>query len=73
MSTEAARIFNIPGGTLRPGHPADVVVLDPNRAWVVDPAKSFSKSRNTPFGGTKLKGSVEMTIVRGSIVFRIEN
>ncbi|HEV8125157.1 MAG TPA: dihydroorotase [Gemmatimonadales bacterium] len=70
MSTQAARIFNIPGGTLRTGHPADVVVLDPDRTWVVDPATSFSKSRNTPFAGTKLKGRVEMTIVRGSIVFR---
>ena len=70
MSTDAARIFNIPGGTLRPGSPADVVVLDPNHAWVVDPAKSFSKSRNTPFAGTKLKGRVEMTIVRGSIVYK---
>jgi dihydroorotase len=69
MSTEAARIFNIPGGTLRAGSPADVVVIDPDRAWVVDPAKSFSKSRNTPFGGTKLKGRVELTIVRGSVVF----
>jgi dihydroorotase len=70
MSTEAARIFNIPGGTLRTGHPADVVVLDPDRTWVVDPATSFSKSRNTPFAGTKLKGRVEMTIVRGAIVYK---
>jgi len=70
MSTEAARIFNIPGGTLRAGSAADVVVIDPDRTWVVDPAKSFSKSRNTPFGGTKLKGRVEMTIVRGTIVYK---
>ncbi|MEP7327097.1 MAG: dihydroorotase, partial [Gemmatimonadota bacterium] len=70
MSTEAARIFNIPGGSLRAGQPADVVVIDPNRTWVVDPAQSFSKSRNTPFGGTRLKGKVMMTIVRGSVVYR---
>jgi dihydroorotase-like cyclic amidohydrolase len=36
----------------------------------VDPAKSFSKSRNTPFAGTELAGRVGMTIVRGSVVFR---
>lgn len=70
MSTEAAKIFRLQGGTLRAGSPADVVVIDPNRKWTVDPAKSFSKSRNTPFAGTELVGRVEMTIVRGSVVYR---
>lgn len=70
MSTDAAKIFKLQGGTLRAGSPADVVVIDPNRKWTVDPAKSFSKSRNTPFAGTELVGRVEMTIVRGSVVFR---
>jgi dihydroorotase len=70
MSTEAAKIFKLQGGTLRSGSPADVVVIDPNRKWTVDPAKSYSKSRNTPFAGTELVGRIEMTIVRGSVVYR---
>ncbi|MEO8295216.1 MAG: dihydroorotase [Gemmatimonadota bacterium] len=69
MSTDAAKIFHLPGGTLRRGSVADVVVIDPDRSWVVQPEKSFSKSRNTPFAGAELKGRAELTIVRGTLVF----
>jgi dihydroorotase len=72
MSTMPARIFNLPGGTLAPGAPADVVIADPKAAWVVDPATFFSKSRNTPFGGRRLTGRAEVTIVRGHVVYQRE-
>jgi dihydroorotase len=70
MSSAPARIFNLPGGTLARGAGADVVVLDPTAEWVVDPDRFFSKSRNTPFGGRRLRGRAEATIVRGQVVFR---
>ena len=69
MSCTPARIFNLPGGTLAPGAPADVVVVDPAAAWTVRPEEFFSKSRNTPFGGRRLKGRADTTIVRGQVVF----
>jgi dihydroorotase len=69
MSTMPARIFNLPGGTLAPGAPADVVVVDPAAAWTVRPEEFLSKSRNTPFGGRRLKGRADTTIVRGQVVF----
>jgi dihydroorotase len=69
MSTEPARIFNLPGGTLAVGAPADVVVLDPARPWSVRPETFFSKSRNTPFGGRRLRGQADYTVVRGRVVF----
>jgi dihydroorotase len=69
MSAMPARIFNLPGGTLAPGASADVVVLDPTAAWTVRPEEFFSKSRNTPFAGRRLKGRAETTIVRGQVVF----
>jgi dihydroorotase len=72
MSTMPARIFNLPGGTLAPGSPADVTVIDPKAAWVVNPADFFSKSRNTPFGGRQLTGRAEATIVRGHVVYQRE-
>jgi dihydroorotase len=72
MSTDAARIFNLQGGTLKKGSVADVVVLDPDLVWTVRPEESFSKSRNTPFAGTELKGRAVCTIVRGSVVYRID-
>jgi dihydroorotase len=72
MSVTPARIFNLPGGSLAPGASADVVVLDPAAAWTVRPEDFFSKSRNTPFAGRRLKGRAETTIVRGQVVFTRE-
>lgn len=69
MSTEPARIFHLPAGTLRRGVAADVMVFDPEVRWVVDPAAFLSKSRNTPFGGWELAGKVERTLVGGVTVF----
>jgi dihydroorotase len=70
LSVAPARIFSLPGGSLAPGHPADVVILDPAARWVVDPNAFYSKSRNTPFGGRHLVGRAEVTIVRGQVVFQ---
>jgi dihydroorotase len=70
MSTTPARTFNLPGGTLATGAPADVVVLDPAVRWVVKPEAFFSKSRNTPFAGRTLTGRADLTIVRGMVAFQ---
>ena len=70
MSTTPARIFNLPGGTLAVGAPADVVVFDPAVEWEVRPDAFYSKSRNTPFAGRRLRGRAEATIVRGELVFQ---
>jgi len=68
MSTEPARIFGLQGGTLTPGVPGDVCVLDVRDAWTVDPARFHSKSRNTPFAGRTLMGRAVLTVVAGKIV-----
>ncbi len=70
MSTTPARIFGLPGGTLAVGAPADVVVFDPTAEWVVQPNAFYSKSRNTPFTGRRLRGRADLTIVGGEVVFR---
>jgi len=69
MSTRAAQVFRLPGGTLAVGAPADVTILDPEVEWTVVPNDFFSKSRNTPFSGRRLHGRAELTIVRGRVVF----
>jgi dihydroorotase len=69
MSTTPARIFRLPGGTLSTGAPADVVVLDPEARWTADPARFFSKSRNTPFGDVPLAGRADLTLVGGRVVY----
>jgi dihydroorotase len=69
MSCQPARAFNLPGGTLAEGSPADVTVFDPKEIWTVDPGAFRSKSSNTPFGGWELEGRPRMTIVEGRIVW----
>ncbi|MEK7701647.1 MAG: dihydroorotase [candidate division NC10 bacterium] len=68
LSRDPARLLNLPGGSLAPGAPADVTILDPDRELTVDPARFRSKSRNTPFGGFALTGGPWMTIVGGTVV-----
>ena len=70
LSTRPAEIAHLPAGTLAPGAAADVVVFDPAASWTVDPARFFSKSRNTPFAGRTLEGVVRWTIVGGAVVHR---
>jgi dihydroorotase len=69
MSCAPARAFDLPGGTLAVGSPADVTVFDPVARWTVDPKLFRSKSRNTPFAGWELEGRPRLTIVGGRVVF----
>jgi len=69
LSTGPARILGLPGGTLAPGSPADVTVLDLARRVTVDPARFASKGRHTPFAGWTLEGGPAATIVGGAVVW----
>jgi dihydroorotase len=68
MTVNPTRILNIKGGDLRVGMPADITIIDPNKAWVVDVNEFESKGRNCPFDGWRLKGQAVMTIVNGKVV-----
>jgi dihydroorotase len=72
LSTNPARIVRRPGGTLEIGAPADVVVIDPERRWTYDPAKGYSKSRNSPWAGQELVGRTIATLVGGVLVYDVE-
>ena len=69
MSTVPARIFGLAGGTLAVGAPADVVVFDPARRWVVRREELHSRSANTPFLNETLVGQAELTLVGGRVAF----
>jgi len=66
-----ACVFGLNAGRLDEGAPADITLLDPNREWVVDPARFASKGKNTPIAGTFLYGQVLMTFVGGACVYRL--
>lgn len=70
MSTSPARILGIPAGTLAEGANADLVLIDEQAEWTVDPGRLHGKSKNTPFKGMTLTGKVMTTICRGKIVYR---
>jgi dihydroorotase len=59
-------------GTLKPGVPADIIIFDPKKEWVVNPEEFASKGKNTPLAGAVLKGKVTATIFGGTIVYKDE-
>lgn len=68
FSTNPARIFKLPGGSLKAGAVADITILDPERTVKIDVSRSASKSRNSPFDGWELKGAPAVTIVGGRVL-----
>jgi dihydroorotase len=69
LTTGPAGILRIDKGHLSVGADADVTIVDPALEHEVDPARFYSRSRNTPFGGWKLRGRAVRTIVGGRTVF----
>lgn len=70
MSCNPARLLGIPHGTLGVGQLADVVLFDPEEAWIVDARQMRSKSKNSCFHGRRVKGRVKQTLVGGRVVYR---
>ncbi|WP_306028407.1 dihydroorotase [Stappia sp. MMSF_3263] len=68
MTCNPAHRLGLPGGCLAKGAPADIVVFDPDRPWVLDKARIRSRSKNTPFEDARFSGQVLQTIVAGRIV-----
>ena len=69
LSTRPAQLLGLPGGTLRPGAPADLIVVDMEVPWVVDPNELKSKCKNTPYDEARMQGRVVRTIVAGRTVY----
>lgn len=70
LTIKPASVFRLKGkGTLKKRSDADITIFDPKKAVTINMKDFLSKSRNTPFEGWKLKGSVTTTIVKGSIVY----
>ncbi|MDB5985336.1 MAG: dihydroorotase [Nevskia sp.] len=51
-----AQILGIAGGSLAKGAPADIVLIDPDQSWVLQPAQLLSAGRNTPFAAQRFSG-----------------
>ena len=73
LSAAPARLFNLPGGKLAKGAPADLVLFDADYAWRVDRDDLWSKTKNSPFDERPVQGLVMATIVGGRTIYRHDN
>jgi dihydroorotase len=69
LSTRPAKIFGLPGGTLKPGSDADLIIADLDTPWVVHEEDIVSRSKNTPFEGERFSGKILQTIVDGRTIY----
>ncbi len=68
MSTRPAEIFGLPGGTLKPGAPADIALIDLDEPWLVSRDSLLARSKNTPFEDARFSGRAIATYVGGQCV-----
>ncbi|EPD11373.1 dihydroorotase [Lacticaseibacillus paracasei subsp. paracasei Lpp48] len=69
MSTIPAEKFDLPGGHITVGGPADLTIMDLDTPYTIDPADWFSKGKNSPFVGDKVNGQTLYTISQGQIAY----
>lgn len=70
LSLNPAKRLGLAAGRLTVGATADLVLFDPDAPFVVDRFKLHSKSKNTPFDGTRMQGKVMRTFVAGREVYK---
>lgn len=70
MTWEPAKVFKLDAGTLNVGSAADIIVIDPDKEWIVDAKNFYTKGSHSPFIGRKLKGKAVMTFVDGKMMMR---
>ncbi|HWO56954.1 MAG TPA: dihydroorotase [bacterium] len=68
LTQRPAAAFHLDAGTIKPGAPADLVVIDPDAKWTVTADNLISKSKNSPFLGWELNGVVTAAVVDGRLV-----
>lgn len=71
MSANPASILGLRRGLLRPGYDADLVLVDPDATFTVDPESAdwHSRGKNTPLAGKTLEGVVLATFKGGRAVY----
>jgi dihydroorotase len=67
--TAGGALYGLPIPRIAPGEPANVVLVDLEREWVVGEGGYASRSSNCCFHGRTLSGAVELTLAAGSVVF----
>ncbi|MCM2399979.1 dihydroorotase [Rhizobium sp. S153] len=71
MSTRPAEIFGLDAGTLKPGAPADITLVDLDEPWLVSKDLLLSRSKNTPFEDARFSGRAVATYIAGKCVYSL--
>lgn len=69
ITSDPARILQLPCGRLDIGASADICIFDPAASWTVEAPKLASQGKHTPFLGKEIPGRVRFTLVGGRIAF----
>jgi dihydroorotase len=69
LTTGPARVVGLQAPRIADGARADLVLVDPEAKWTIEPDRLRTKSKNTPFLRREVQGRVAMTIVEGNVVF----
>jgi len=67
LTCRPAGVIDVEKGRIGAGDRADVTIIDPSAEWVIDAEAFYSKSRNCPYHGWKVKGKVMATLVAGEV------
>lgn len=68
LAIKPRNIFGLPVPQIEEGADAELTLFDPDQEWIFDKKTSKSKSRNTPFHQTKLKGKPVGIIHKNNLV-----
>jgi dihydroorotase len=71
LSSNPARILGVAGGSLGIGNAADIVVIDPEQQFVLREQDLLSRSKNSPFIGSRLQGRAVLTLCGGRITHNL--
>jgi dihydroorotase-like cyclic amidohydrolase len=69
LARKPAEIFQLKGGSIQEGNIADLVIVDMNQEYRIDPSTFHSKAKYSPFEGYKVKGKPVKTFVGGQLVY----
>jgi dihydroorotase len=69
LSLNPAKLMGLASGRLTKGAPADLVLFDPDKPFILDRTTLKSKSKNTPFDGRRMQGVVLGTYLGGQEIY----
>ena len=67
LTCRPAKVINVAKGRIGVGDRADITIIDPDIEWTINADAFYSKNRNCPYHGWKVKGKAVATFVAGEI------